>query len=83
MASKAFSFTVEVRSLRTLNTIRLKLHPSTVPRAPSKFEVCAPGTLYPILESVRLSQRCLDRGGEGRAIRGIQTVAGVDIMLHL
>ena len=49
-----------------LTRYALNCIPPPSPAPPSKFEVYAPGTLYPILESVCLSQRCLDGGGEGR-----------------
>ena len=61
---------MEVKSLRTLNTIHLKLPPFP-PSSPSKVVFCA--TLYTLPASFRGS-----RGGLfGRAI------AKVDIMLHL
>lgn len=67
---------MEVKSIGTLNTVRLKLSPFLPrPLAMLYFE-------HPVLKTVCLSQHWFGGGG-GRAIRGIQTIAKVDIMLHI
>ena len=58
---------MEIKSLGTLNTRRLKLHPKA--------------TLY-FIHPVRFTLS-LKSGGEGRAIRDIRTIAKVDLWLHL
>ena len=61
---------MEIKSLGTLNTRRLKLHPKAM--------------LY-FIHPVRftLPLKVEGRGGEGRDIRDIRTIAKVDRWLHL
>ena len=70
--------------LGTLDTMRLKLtlllpHPQAVLYFdyPVHFTLSWKVFVYP---NIVLGE---GRGGEGRAIRGIRTIAKVDIMLHL
>lgn len=63
---------MEIKSLGTLNTRRLQLTPSPPhPKAMLYFS-------HPVRFTLSLK-----RGGEGRAITDIRTIAKVDLWLHL
>lgn len=72
--------TMEVKILRTLNTICLNF-PLFSSSSPSNVVVFARCALYPVLK-VFVYPNIFWRG-EGRAIRGIQSVTELHMMLHL